>query len=674
MVQMGDGGGVMFHPTASHYLVSQFTNGSWSSTPSAGFVDPIDRVIGGTVPTGRENDACMFYSGCDAIASATPNRGRIAIGTNRVWISDNLGATAAGTNNAWRVIRFDTTQALAATDPRPGGADNQPQRGVPTPALGPVVQVRWESATRLYVVYREGIVRHDEGPPGTWTTTLVLQPAQAGAPNTSTLRISDLAPIPGTTDFYFTTLGDRQATAAAQTDTCWLFMGGAFTRTNLRRQLDTPGAPPTPGPNDPAHAVCLDPDDNTIVFVGTMGGVWRGVRAADNSHVWAPFMEGIPVTCVSDLKIWRDSGPAPVGVKLLRAATQSRGVWEVNLAASEPRRTYLRVHLNDDRRRLPTPMANPRLATTAAAAFPYASPDIVVRPAPRAPAAVAVPFPLPAAQSIGPSHSGSYHLWTFQTAFRWHFPAIRADGVWSDQLADLVRLHRNTAGLGNGDRINKATWDNVVGGTRLTAARAVSAAATDRWAVYETPWQIGGTTPIIATEVDVMELVQPLDVRNGIWRVYAEPCAVDVLVHHRDTRPLVANDAYTALFWRSAPSDAALLALLADPFASLHAWAGATPVPTPAGWNVVSTSGGAVHRLPHTLDAFMPRAISIDVDLSAVAAGDHVLFLAVCGGTTESPPVAPAGMQAGVSTVVDLVRAWPRAAMRLVQVAGARPV
>ena len=677
MVQMGDGGGVMFHPTASQYLISQYTNGTWNSTPSAGFVDPIGRGVGGSANNDgdRESDAAMFYSGCDAIASATPNRGRIAIGTNRVWVSDNLGATAAGANNTWRVIRFDTTQALAANDPRPGGADSHQQRGVPTPALGPVVQVRWESPTRLYVVYREGIVRHDEGPPGTWTTTLVLQPGQAGAPNTGALRITDLAPIPGTTDFYVTTLGDRQTTTATQTDTCWLFIGGAFVRTNLRRQLDTAGPPPTLGPNDPAHAVCLDPDDDTIVFVGTMGGVWRGERAADNSHDWNPFMEGLPVTCVSDLKIWREPGAAPVAVKLLRAATQSRGVWEVNLAASEPRRTYLRVHANDDRRRLPSPLANPRVATTAAAAYAYASPDIVIRPAPRAAAAAAVPFPLTAAQSIGPSHSGSYHLWTFQTAFRWHFPAVRADGVWSDQLADLVRLHRSsTAGLGTGDRINKATWDNVVGGTRLDAARAVSAAAADRWAVYETPWQTGGTAANVATEVDVMELVQPLDVRNGIWRVYAEPCTVDILVHHRDTRPLVANDPYTALFWRSAPSDATLLAELAETFASLHTWAGAPAVPTPTGWNRVSVSGSAVHRLPLALDAFMPRAISVDVDLSAVTPGDHVLFVAVCGGSTESPPLAPTGLQAGVSTIVDLVRAWPRAAMRLVQVAGARPV
>jgi len=166
--------------------------------------------------------------------------------------------------------------------------------------------------------------------------------------------------------------------------------------------------------------------------------------------------------------------------------------------------------------------------------------------------------------------------------------------------------------------------------------------------------------------------VQPLESRNGIWRVYAEPCTVDVLLHHRDTRPLAANDAYVALFWRSAPSDATLLAELAETFASLHVWSGDAAVPTPAGWNRVSVSGTAVHRLPVALDAFMPRAVSIDVDLSTVSPGDHVLFVAVCGGSSETPP-APAGLQNGVSTVADMVRAWPRAAMRLVQVTGARP-
>lgn len=676
LVQDGDGGGVMFHPVASQYLVSQFLRGVWQSAPRAGFVAPLDRSIGGTgnLDADRESKAACFYSGCDATASVSSGRGRIALGTNRVWISDDLG-TAPHASCTWRVIRYDETQARAAVDPRPRGSDLRPRLGVPDPALGAVVQLRWASPTRLYVVYRRGIIRHDEAPPGTWSTTKILGPTQADAPDTTVVSITDLAPVPNSDSFYFTTLGDSPAAPQIPTDTCWLFEAGRFRRTNLRRQL--PAEPPaTIGPNDPAHAVCLDPDDTAVVYVGTMAGVWEGFRNADGTHTWAPFMNGMPVTSVSDLKIWRLPGTAPVGVKLLRAATQSRGVWEVNLAGAEPRRTYLRVHAHDDRRRLPAPLVDPRLPP-ASPIVAYASPDIVVRPSPRAANRPALAFPLAAGASLGPRDSGSYHLWTFQTAFRWHFPAVRADGLWSDQLADLVRLYRSLdPTLGAGDTITRDVWNAVVGGTRLDAARAVSAAPGDRWAVYETPWQTARAAPVLATEVDVLELVRPLNEAAGIWRVYAEPSMVDVLLHHRDTSPLAAGAAYTALFWKEAPSDTALLLEPAANFAPLYGWGGGATVPTPASWTPVPAPAGAVHRLSMPLDAFMPRAISIGIDLSSVAPGHHVILVAVCGGSSPGvePPPPPSGMPPGAPTIVDLVRSWPRAAMRLVQVVGPRPV
>ena len=666
LIQMGDGGGQLFHPGAPQFIVSQFTDGTWFSAPIGGFVDPLSRTVGGNNNTGdAESDASMFYSGCDAIAT-TPGAGRIAIGTTRVWISDDLGVRQP---NTWNVIRHDTATPRAASDPRPGGANAAPARGVPVPAVGPVVQVRWATTAQLYAVFQQSIVRHDEAPAGTWSTTVVL--GAGSVPDPTRMRVTDLAPIPGTNDFYFTTLGDAVAAPAVPMETCWVCIGGVCTATGLRTQLV---------PNDPANAICLDPEDASIVYVGTLGGVWKGVRsvAPDGtvSYDWNPFMNGMPITCVSDLRIWRTPGVAaanPAPLKLLRAATQSRGVWEVNLAAAEPPRTWLRVHARDDRRVLPSPMADPRLATTAAPEVAFASPDLVVRPAPRASATAALRFPFRDDQVIGRAESGSFHLWEFQTAFRWLFPAVRADGLWTDQLADLIRLHRASSGLGAGSDITKATWDDVVGGTHLTAAREVRRAAADHWAVYETPWQMSGAVAGIATEVDTLELVQPQRVRAGIWHVQAGSCRVDVTVHHRDTRPVAADGAYTALFWRSATDETTLLAALADPFDVLHGWNGAATVPTPAGWNRVTFGGSSVHRLPVALDAFMPRAISIDLDLSGVAVGDHVLMVAVCGSSAENAP-APAGLVAGASTVVDLVRAWPRAAMRLIRVTDARRV
>ena len=678
VIMEGDGGGVMFHPTASQYIVGEFTNGSWLSQPTAGFVGAIDRVVGGQVnDADRESKASSFYSGCDVIKmSATA--GRMAIGTERIWITDDLGTAPRCT---WKVIPANTAAAQAATDARPGGADSAPACGVPTPALGPVIQLRWESPTRLYAVYERGIVRHDDDGAGKWTTTMVLVPAQLNAPDTTTVRITDLAPVPGTTDFYMTTLGDVAVLPALPVDTCYYVKGGVFKPTTLRRKLDD-AVTNALGPLDPAHAVFLDPDDATksVIFVGTLAGVWRGKRAVDDTHQWDTLMNGMPVTSVADLRIWKDPTNTAGAPKLLRAATQSRGVWELKLGEDEAPRTYLRVHMRDDRRMPVTPLVDPRLVPTAPPVKVYASPDIVIRSAPRAAGAPVVPFPLATGKTIGPSYNGSYHLWTFQTAFRFHFPAIRPDGQWTDQLAALIQQFRTTSpAFGTGSTINKATWDAVVGNTRLNATGALSVAPTDRFAVYDTPWQPAGAAPIVGTEVDLLELVQPLSSTNGIWNVYGEKCVVDVLLHHRDTRALAANDAYMALFMKQGATPAALLAEAASAFTGLHAWAGSTPVPQPAGWTRVEVSSNALHTLTSKLDAFMPRAISVEVDLTTAVGqalpmpvGAHVMFFAVCGSSAESPPPAPVGLVAA-STIADLVVRWPRSALRLVQVAGPRP-
>jgi len=89
------------------------------------------------------------------------------------------------------------------------------------------------------------------------------------------------------------------------------------------------------------------------VYVGTVTGVWHGVRTPGTTTVtWQkpPFVNGLPPAAVQDLTVWQGGAASP---RLLRAALQARGVWEVDLAAaSEPVRTYLRVHPRDDRRQL----------------------------------------------------------------------------------------------------------------------------------------------------------------------------------------------------------------------------------------------------------------------------------------------------------------------------------
>lgn len=657
---VGDGGGLVFHPVDTHHVVAQYTNGIWLGRPAAGFRDPLNRVNGGTYLRGRESGVSNFYSGPSAIrASAT--QGRIAIGTNRVWLSDDVGAAF----NTWGVI---PQASGTVVDASPLGTDPTAQQavGVPSPGLGAVVQLRWVSPSELLALYDRGLVRHVEDPTTKVWTSTVLVPGATGGPTLATNLMTDVWPIAGTQDFYLTTVGNATATAAAREDTCWFYEQATNTLhpTGLRQALDAPGTPVVAGPLDPAYAVVVDPAATTDVYVGTVTGVWHGLRATPTGHLWAPFVNGLPQATVQDLALWADPAGAADAPRLLRAAVQSRGLWEVSLGGDEAQRTYVRVHARDDRRRFPTPMADPRRAPGATPFAAFASPDVVVRP--RANPAAAPSWQLGPEGKIFGGNLPMHQMWTFQTAFRWHYPSLPADGTFSDQLGDLIELHRAQLGLPAGRFIDQALWTAIVGGTRLDATGAVTTAAGDPLAVHRAPWQSAAAMGALATEVDLMESVVPRRVVGDTWHVFAEPSTVDVLIHHRDTRPLAANDAFAILLWRSAPAAGTLLgAGVADLPAFAASLLTATPAAVPAGWTLAGPGGGAsVHRLGVALDARIPRAVSIDVDLSTVPTGHRVLFLAIVGSSVDPLTTPPAGAPA---TVADLARAWPYAALRMVR-------
>jgi hypothetical protein len=312
-------------------------------------------------------------------------------------------------------------------------------------------------------------------------------------------------------------------------------------------------------------------------------------------------------------------------------------------------------------------MADPRRRPTAPAEPVYASPDVVVRP--RWPVATAPSWRLGGGTIAGNAGRG-YQLWTFQTAFRWIHPSIVADGQWSDQLADLIELQRTVPpALPPGRFIDRALWDAVVGGTRLAANGQINVSAGDPLAVYRPPWHHVGALAAPATEIDLLETVLPQDTRIGgtVWRVHKEPVTVDVLVHHRDTRPLPANDAFAIVLWRSAATQAAALGGDVSGFVGYaRSLLTGAPQADPAGWNAaVDGAGARVHRLAHVLDARLPKAIPVDIDLSAVPDWHRVLIVAIVGSNTDNLTTAPT---AAVTTPETLARQWPHAALRLVQV------
>ena len=671
MITGGDGGGTVFHPINSQFVITQYTNATWQGRPRSGYLDPIARSVGGDSVSGaattRENGASEFYSGAASIR-LNATTGRIAVGTERVWISDDLSGSP---NNTWRVIGFPNG---AARDARPGGGDPAARQtwGVPVTgvggSLGGVIQLRWAGARHLLALYRLGVVRYTQAAAtGQWTAAVVM-PGAVNAPAVGGRTVlTDIFPVPETQDFYLTTTGDG---ATPPGDTCFFFDSATntFIATGLRHALDSGGVT---GPLDPAYAVAVDPANPNDVYAGTVTGVWRSTRAGTAHGAWTALVNGLPQAAIQDLGFWSPAAGDPLpGPRLLRAAVQARGVWEIDLDNDEPQRTYARVHPRDDRRRFLTPMADPRRRPGATAMPVFASPDITVRPA--ANPAAAPTWQLGTGR-ITATNAPRYQLWTFQTAFRWLFPAVVADGLWTDLFGDMVELHRVRTGFSPGRFIDRTQWDWVVGGTRLNANGGVTGNPGDPLGVYRAPWQSPAAMAAAATEVDLMETVAPVSESGDVWRTFREPSTVDVLIHHRDVRAVAAAGAFAVLLWRSSASQSTLLSTSA---AGLQAYVQSlvtgAPLATPAGWNVVPLpigGGPPLHRSNVAIDARLPRAVSIDVDFSGVTNNHRVLLMAFVGSDVDgftAPVTPPTG--GGPGNVGDLVRGWAHACMRLIRV------
>ena len=258
--------------------------------------------------------------------------------------------------------------------------------------------------------------------------------------------------------------------------------------------------PPT-GVRAPAYAVVVDPTDASIVYVGTTIGVWRGVLtfdAANNpSWAWAPFNSALPEAAVQDLAITTWTRPEGGGtVKILRAALQSRGIFEVELDVATTPATYLRVHPYDTRRIVPTDLRDPMWNAAAPerdwtfdwadrrnrdyqtkagqpAAAPdgtpvgshswHASPDIRFRPVPGGPA-----VPPPPDLPFTTLPTDRFWLWSVQTALRALAPAvvpgahlIVPDGRWTNRWAAQLSAVRVALGdtVKPGARVTTALWN-----------------------------------------------------------------------------------------------------------------------------------------------------------------------------------------------------------------------
>ncbi|MBD3785143.1 MAG: hypothetical protein IE926_19735, partial [Micrococcales bacterium] len=476
-VHLGDGGGVLFHPGHPEVMLDQYVSASWRCDHPR-YRDPMQRRARrpGVLENDTEDRRSAFYSGAAAVAGG-PHTGRVAIGTYRVWVCDDLTDAATPT---WRVLPFTTGTAWRDRRARPSaGADavmvvagdrwGQPFDGTPRVYAGSVESLRWADASTLLAVYHEGIARYTDRGGGTWDVEYWPKDGTTGLSDEMTL--TDVAPVPGTLDFYVSAFTFRGGTS--ETLVYFNNLDGEFHATALRSALG--------GPLDPAYAVVVDPVATANVYVGTVTGVWTATRADrtgghGGAAGWTRLDNGLPWAAAQDLAVWVDPArvlPGAAGYdaavdartsRVLRVAMQSRGLFQLELGPAAPRHTWVRVHDADDRRVSPTPLAHPRQVDAARVPVvlpDLSSPDVVVRP--RWPVATAPPFP-----SLGPGDppltAGTilpYDLWTFQTAFRWLHPSVVADGTFSTPFRAILKAHR-----GDGRAvIDRPLWETVVGGT-----------------------------------------------------------------------------------------------------------------------------------------------------------------------------------------------------------------
>lgn len=638
----GDGGGVVLRPESPDRFVRQFFTGRW--TP----VEPLVRA-GVPEPTTRpEIQASTFYS---QPAGITHDRGGVAvgqilIGTTRVWMTQDFGAT-------WATLPTATDAALPVYLPNQDALRSS------------VISCRWQGPDEAWVLTHNEVYQFTRTPGtdtaasvGVWARHLELRRGFASPAGSARARVkqspvwTDLVVDPAAGGgrrgprgaFYLGTIGHPDRPAV---DTLYWFDGDVTMHaTGLRSEAGGVPAPVT--------AILCDPANPDHVYVGTTVGVWRGERTFAGTTPdwhWGPLVNGLPEAAVEDLSLFAD-GPT----RILRAAIASRGVWEMRLDQDTEDLTFLRVHEDDMRHRDESILVNRNLVGERSW---HASPDIRPRPAsrPTARPAAAAPWTF-LAQPPGDV------LRQFQAALRSRFgdPRFRASGLWDSYFERCLLDNGAPATPGGLALVHQGFYDSVMVPPHDTA---------ELWSTAQ------------PTEADLHELVpaiadRPID--EASMTLTPAPHKVDVVVHRRGLLPLPGADVRVTLLRWTDPDVLALISrwLRARPndpqtwFTGNVPWAdavnevldSATGVPaTPFGdgWSFVGSTAATRRRSPTTeLDNLSSGIVTFDLDLTGLPENAVVLLVAVIradGGSNMAP-----------NPLRDLTLGNPHVAVRSVRV------
>jgi hypothetical protein len=600
----GDGGGVAFDLATPHRYVAQYTRSNWRNGPTRP-PPPVRR--GPSANWDTEDGLAEFYSQPATILNGAVNQ--LAIGTNRVWYTQDWGTNwvTLPTNSDPRnpLLPLNDLQDAIAADRHT------------------IRVLRWATVDRLWVMQGRSLYQLRRVG-GVWETPItrvsleqVFHPAKKTdtAPTDTCNDIAVHDPARGTRgSLYLALNGDL---AAEDSDQLWWFDGtDRWFRTGLRARTTAA-----------AIAVAVEPGHPETVYVGTTIGVFRTtISFTGNDPLFQPWTRldnGLPDVAVQDLSIYS------VGlVRLLRAATQARGVWELDLSGPVAPRTYLRVHPYDSRRVAPTVLAapfEPRVTDPADATktIPtdyswHASPDIRIHPR------LGEDMPAPAGNLTEAKPAGDpaqrlgfWRLWRFQAALHRVDRRCEATGTWTAEFDAVLRANGAPTPAGV-TTITPAFWDSIVQPPNLD----------------QTPWDTASPT-----EADLAELL-PAEARavspdRPSVEVPRGRLTVHVLVHHRG-HPAAARAAVqvtllrrlVSRWWTKKSAD-----WLPDPVG----WTAAitdllrngTAPTLPAGW-VLADTANARRNPVADVAAGAPQVATFNVELgTSIKAGTAVMFAAV---------------------------------------------
>ena len=560
---VGDGGGIVVPPGAVRTTSSrQYITRRWSARPTrASSTRPRGSPAAAPTRDDRENGAGVsaFYSGAAAVAPAPRHDARIAVGTNRVWITDDLGAPAPTRGG---VLPFPRAGHAGARPARQRRTDRAAERSAcPTPGrrrrrrrgvgpLGRVVDAQVGVARpQLLVLFQRGVVRWVETPPALaarrccWSGD---QPATVAARQPRSSPTSRRCRAPGLLPDH-----DRRRRTNTAVDTCYLFdrrrrlqprpacararPAGSPPVTTGRSTRRTPSSwtRPTPPAGVRRHRHRRLARRRTAAPTGDACG-----RRSSTGCRRPP------------CRTWR-SGPtrrAPGAAAAAGRGPGARGVGGRPGRATSRRGPTCGCTPATTGAGFPTPLANPRRAPPARAAeHVFESPDIVVRPARRRRHRAARGM-LGAAGRSRSGNAPAYQLWTFQTAFRWLFPSVLADGQWTDAFGDLVRAAPGHL------RLRRAAPPPAGSSTRRCGTPSSAAPASTRRpaAVRRTPAHplavyraARGTPPARRPcrppRSTCSSACSRARCSAACGRCTASRSTVDVLLHHRDTRPVAGE-------------------------------------------------------------------------------------------------------------------------------------